>query len=299
MRLTRYAAWLATSVAACSRAPEDNVAASAQMDASSGPTVGGTSIEFGRNTYGSDDAVLHDVPTGGTLFSVWTKIPDPGPVPWSRGNMDVYVLYADSWHIRCLTGNGAATSATSASFNANSMLFVDPSGDWVDDYSYYLGSELPEAQVVGWIWAAWQVVVDSNSFTIRQWLKYGLDGPVFAAGESNVTLADIRTTLVNERSFPAAEAAAWIPTDATSFQVGKDNGYLIHARMEATSTLPTLARLEQIARRSAADSAAWADYELTWLDGSPSLKDRSGHAHDLSLDTGATLYQGPAGPAFP
>jgi hypothetical protein len=213
--------------------------------------------------------------------------------------MDVYVLYGANWHIRGLTGNASATSTTSTTFNANSMLFVDPVGEWVDDYSYYLGTELPEAQTVGWVWAAWQVVVDSSAFTIRQWLKFGLDGPVFAAGESNVTLADIRTTLVNERSFPTAEAAAWIPTDATSFQVGKDNGYLIHARMEATNAPPTLAHLEQIAHASAADATAWADYELTWIDGGPSLKDRSGHAHDLSIDTGGRLYQGLAGPAFP
>jgi hypothetical protein len=269
------------------------------MDASSGPTVGGTSIEFGRNTYGSDDAVLHDVPTGGTLFSVWTKIPDPGPAPWSRGNMDVYVLYADSWHIRCLTGNGAATSATSASFNANSMLFVDPSGDWVDDYSYYLGTELPEAQVVGWIWAAWQVVVDSNSFTIRQWLKYGLDGPVLAAGESHPTLDDIRSTLVSERAFSGTQAAAWVPSAAIGFQVGKDNGYLTHARMEATNAMPSLEHLDEIARASAADPAAWADYELTWINGGPNLKDRSGHGRDLSIATDGRLFPGPAGPAFP
>jgi hypothetical protein len=278
-------------------APRDG-SGSIENDGSPGPTLGGTSIEFGRTAFGSDDAVRHDVPAGGTLFSVWTKIPDPGAIPWSRGNMDVYVLYGANWHIRCLTGNGMATSTTNATLNANSMLFIDPTGDWVDDYSYYLGTGLPSAQVVDWVWAAWQVVVDSNSFTIRQWLKYGIDGQVFAAGESNPTLADIRATLVNERGFPAAQAASWIPTDATSFEVGKDNGYLIHARVEATNITPTLAHLDQVARAGAADGAAWADYELTWINGGPNLKDRSGHARDLSIDTSGTLYQGPTGPAF-
>jgi hypothetical protein len=272
--------------------------ASAQRDASGGPTLGGRSIEFGRTLYGTDDAVRADVPTGGTLFSVWTKVPDPGPIPWTRGNMDVYVLYGANWHIRCLTGNGAATSTANATLNANSMLFVDPSGEWVDDYSYYLGTGLPAATVVGWVWAAWQVVQDSNSFTIREWLKFGIDGQVFAAGQSNPTLADVRTTLVNQRGFPASQAAAWVPSGAISFQVGKDNGNLIHARIEATNAMPTLAHLDEIARASAADTTAWADYELTWVDGAANLKDRSGHARDLSIDTGGTLYQGPAGPAF-
>jgi hypothetical protein len=69
--------------------------------------------------------------------------------------------------------------------------------------------------------------------------------------------------------------------------------------MEATNAVPTLAHLDQIARASAADTTSWADYELTWVNGRPNLVDRSGHARDLSIDTGGTLYQGPAGPSFP
>lgn len=68
--------------------------------------------------------------------------------------------------------------------------------------------------------------------------------------------------------------------------------------MEATNATPTLAHLDQIARATAADTTAWGDYELTWINGGPNLKDRSGHARDLSIDTAGTLYQGPAGPAF-
>jgi hypothetical protein len=68
--------------------------------------------------------------------------------------------------------------------------------------------------------------------------------------------------------------------------------------MEATNATPSLTHLDQVARASAADGTAWADYELTWSNGVPNLKDRSGHGRDLSLDTGGTLYQGPAGPSF-
>jgi hypothetical protein len=212
--------------------------------------------------------------------------------------MDDYVLYGQNWYMRCLTGNSSAASATSASFNANSMLFADPSGTWVNDYSYYLNTAMTESQVRGWVWAAWQVVVNANSFTIRQWLKFGLNGAVVAAGESNPTFTEIRSALVSMRGFTASRAAAWVPGDATSFHVGKDNGYLTHARMAATSATPTLAALDTIARANAADTSAWADYELVWVNGAPNLSDRSGHGRNLSIEAGGTLYAGPAGPAF-
>ena len=89
-----------------------------------------------------------------------------------------------------------------------------------------------------------------------------------------------------------------MPSDATHFQVGKDDGYLTHARMAALSSTPTLAALDAIARANAADTAAWADYELTWVNGSANLTDRSGHGRDLALESGGAVHAGPAGPAF-
>jgi hypothetical protein len=276
-----------------------NSSDSISITVTSSAPAAGASIEYGRRLYGTDDSLRNDAPSGGTLFSVWTKIPDPGSTyPWSRGNMDDYVLYGQNWYMRCLTGNSSAASATSASFNANSMLFADPSGTWVNDYSYYLNTAMTESQVRGWVWAAWQVVVNANSFTIRQWLKFGLNGAVVAAGESNPTFTEIRSALVSMRGFTASQAAAWVPGDATSFHVGKDNGYLTHARMAATSATPTLAALDTIARANAADTSAWADYELVWVNGAPNLSDRSGHGRNLSIEAGGTLYAGPAGPAF-
>jgi hypothetical protein len=256
------------------------------------------SIEVGRVQFGNDYTTLGDVPSGGTLFSVWAKIPDPGPIPWSRGNMDDYVLSGTNWHVRCLTGNGSADSPTDATLNANSMLFVDPSNTWVDDYSYYFQAGYTDAQLRGWVWAAWQIILNADSFTIRQWLKVGMGAPVIAAGESNPTFAEIRATLVSKRGFTAAQAAAWVPGPATSFRVGSDHGYLAHARMGATSAVPSLTELDTIAKANAADTSAWADYEFNWANGAPNLSDRSGHDRNLSLRPGGTLYQGPAGPAF-
>jgi hypothetical protein len=248
-----------------------------------------SALEVGRAD--PDHAVRADVPAGGTLFSVWTKIPDPGfKYPWSRGNMDVYVLSGPSWHMRCLVGNSSATSPTRASYNANSMIFADPAGTWAGDYSYYqTEATLTDATVRGWIWAAWQLVVDRGLMTVRQWLKFGVDGAVFAAGESAPTFESLRAEIVSNGGSPA-DAMAWTPTDATHFQVGSDHGYLFHARIEARSTAPELSELEAIARNTAPDPSAWADYLFGWQDGAANLADQSGHGRDLQLAPGGALF---------
>jgi hypothetical protein len=269
------------------------------------PTDAGTTstdrstIEFGRKLWGSDHATRAGVPAGGTLFSVWTKIPDPGSsYPWSRGNMDAYVLSGNNWYFRCLVGNSSARSPTNARYNANTMLFANPGETWIADYSYYESGEgHPEAPYRDWVWVAWQVLVGKDAFTIRQWLKLGIDGEVFAAGESSPTFAEARAILV-ENGWSQSAAAAWTPGEATSFQVGKDDGFLSHARMMARTTLPALTELDAIARRDAADPSAWADYRLAFANGKPDLSDRSGNGRDLTLANGGTLYEGPPGPAF-
>jgi len=265
---------------------------------SSGPTTG-PSIEVARTQWGNDYVTRPDAPQGGTLFSVWTKIPDPGTsYPWSRGNMDVYVLRGSGWHIRFIVGNSSANSSTDARYNANSMLFADPAGTWVADYSYYeSGGGHAEAPYRDWVWAAWQVVVSNGSFTLRQWLKLGPSGAVFAAGTSTVTFDEVRTILTS-KGWSAADAAAWSPSDATDFQVGYEHGYLTRARMEARSTVPTLAELETIARHTTPDAATWADYPFVWSNGAADLHDQSGHGRNLLPRSGGTLYQGVAGPSL-
>ena len=123
-----------------------------------------SSIEVGRTPWGPDHAGRPDVPAGGTLFSVWMKIPDPSPTyPWSRGDMDAYVLSGANWHLRCLGGNSSAKSPTSARYNANCMVFADPQGTWAGDYAFYESDyTLTDATVRGWVWVAWQVVVNGT-----------------------------------------------------------------------------------------------------------------------------------------
>jgi uncharacterized repeat protein (TIGR02543 family) len=272
------------------------------------------SVEFGADAtqpISLDQCTYAEAPKGGTLFSVWTKVPD------GRGivthNIDVYVLKSANWRMRCIVGNLNYPTDPKAGvlYNANSMLFVDDTYDiWAGDYSYYQTADadaMTEATVTGWVWAAWQVIVNTDSITIRQWLKFGLDGELIYR-ESTPTFKEIRDFLGvyanneyyynNNLMWSSDKIAAWTPSDAVSFQVGKENVYLCHARMDKMSTKPTDAELNAIARDMALHSAAWADYELNWTNGAPNLTDRSGNSRDLTLTSGGTLYKGAVGPAF-
>ena len=262
------------------------------------------SIEFGRKQFGSDYAQQNSVPAGGTLFSVWTKIPDPGTTyPWHRGNMDVYYLIGQNWYLRCLVGNMGVNSPTDASYNANSMLFgnkgnaLNDGGTWIADYTPYWEPGLREAPLRDWVWAAWQVVVNADSFTLRQWLKVGITGAVFAAGESHPTFAEVRPVLV-QNGWKQAQVNSWVPADAIAFQIGSDNGYLTHARMVGRNTIPTLAELDAMARNAAPDPSMWGDYALEWVNGAADLRDRGGKNHHLTLPSKGTLYPGPEGPRW-
>ena len=249
------------------------------------------SLEAGRQEYGSDYGFLTSAPSGGSLISMWTRIPDPGAAPWSRGNMDVHTLFGADWYFRCLVGNSNSAGA----LNANSMLFARSDNTWIGDYSYYSDNGWTEDQVKGWIWAAWQVIIGASSIIIRQWLKVGESGSVFAAGESEITFTDARAVLV-ANGWSQAAADAWIPGQPNRFHIGGDNGYICHARVQAISTTPTLSALDAISNLNSADSTAWGDYRFGWVDGAADLSDRSGNNRNLS--TGGTLYQGLTGPVL-
>ena len=258
----------------------------------------GMSIEVGRTLYGTDYAVRADAPTGGLLFSVWTRVPDDTPAgyPWSRGNMDVFVLNGADWSMRALVANMVADDVDNVHYNANAMLFASSPYTWIHDYTYYLSIPfIPVSQAFDWVWVAWYVDVESDTFHMYQWLQYGADGSVFAAGEDHISFATLRTELVaNGWTVPAANA--WVPAQPTSFQVGLENGFLTHARMEARASAPSLAQLQAIVDATTPDTSAWGDWPFVWSDGAADLDDVSGNGRDLSIETGGTLYQGPATP---
>lgn len=267
------------------------------------------SIEFGRDN-SRDYCDTLQAPSGGTLFSIWTKIPDDlsqyTKYGWLRGNMTEYTLYGENWVVMCLVGNIYRYEDYGEDgyvYNANTMLGFD--NIWGGDYSYYQRPEwqqAPASLVSGWVWAAWQIIVGQDSMTFRQWLKFGVDGDVIEAGEDTVSFDAIRQFAMdpkyNKVPLTQEQAMAWTPTDATKYQIGYDHGYACHARLEARNTKPTLAELEAISKLNEADTSAWADYELNWVDGAPNLLDRSNHGFTLVLHDGGTLYEGVAGPIF-
>jgi hypothetical protein len=143
---------------------------------------------------------------------------------------------------------------------------------------------------------------------MRQWVKFGLDGPVMPAGnqkyDSNFNYIGPLYPLGEDTS----NVLGFVPSNPSSFRLGHDNtyeghntpsnSYLCHARLEARNTKPTLTELDAIARANVSDPTAWGDWELNWTANAPNLSDRSGHGNNLSIQPGGALYQGVPGPAF-
>lgn len=274
------------------------------------------SLEFDRTAYGNDHLISQAAPSGGVLFSVWTRLPADWTA-WGH-NMDTFVLRGSNWNLRCLVGNVTADLQT---YNANTMLFnkkVDDFAMWAGDYSFYMntrpefGHVLSPSQMTGWVWVAWQVVVGTDAITIRQWLKFGPAAPVVAAGESVVTFAALRnflldpknndwfynTTSGQSRLTSASDIQAWVPSDAQTFQIGRDHSNLWKARLDARSAKPSLADLEALAAGTEPVTTAWGAWNLEWSNSAPDFADRSGHNHELSLPAGGVLYPAQTAPTL-
>ena len=180
------------------------------------------SLEFARSAGEKDCSATVKAPPGGSLFSVWTKVPNMSPhdysgdsdYDWIHHNMTVYVLKGTNWYVWALVGN-VRRSPGGYVYNANTMLFIGDTGAYAGDYSYYQmaqADEVPFSTVSGWVWVAWQVVVNAdNSMIFRQWLKFGPEGKVFKAWESgkdSASLDAIRTYARDNGKMSAEEAAA-------------------------------------------------------------------------------------------
>jgi hypothetical protein len=273
------------------------------------------SLDFGHTSGSNDfcnDVTLDNDFGNGVLFSVWTKITQTIESGETRGNMNILRIYGDNWGLICLDGNIGQNEDGTARYNANFMLELNNTyvGDFCTYYS--LATEnisLEDAN--GWVWVAWQVVVNSDkSMTLRQWLKFGVKGSVFPAGYWNDTdipgeeilIAD--TTSIEGWSIPDT----FIPSIPRSIRIGDDNtysgvntpsnSYLYHARLAPCATKPTLEELEAIAVLTSADTTAWGDWELNWLNETANISDRSGNKHDLTIQSGGALYQGAIAPEF-
>ena len=271
------------------------------------------SLEFGHTTSHSDYCAqmnLSDDFGNGFLFSIWTKITQTIEPGGTRGNMNILRIYGDNWGLICLDGNIGQNADGTARYNANFML--DLNSTYIGDFCTYYS--LPTENISmddanGWVWVAWQVVVNADkSMTLRQWLKFGVDGIVIPAGYWNDTdvpgeeILIAGTTSVEGWNIPDT----FDPSKPRSFRIGDDNtwsgvntpsnSYLYHARLYARTTKPTINELNAIALATFADTGAWGDWMLEWKDGAADLTDESGHGNDLSLQPGGILYMGAQAP---
>lgn len=272
--------------------------------ATRGGGVPADSIEFGRTAYGNDYVGRPDAPTGGTLFMVWSRIPETiadQTFPFVRGNQEIYQLYCGNWYVRCVTGNMTVPSADSTAcyFNANSMIFAngaavsEPNDTYLGDYSYMGQGGLSVPQMQGFNFTAWYVENTGSEITVTLWTKFA-DGSFYGPYVSTVTLAAFRSACEGA-GWSALHAAAFTPdTNAVSFAVAPAAGYNTHARMLQVTGQPSDATVLALSNDLTADPSAWGDWQLTWdADlGAADLSDRSGHSRPLILRPGGTLYQG-------
>lgn len=253
--------------------------------------------------WGQDYLRRNDSPSGGVLFTHWTKIRNPiGPYPVIKGNDETFNLYGSNWTMRCVGGNINAPAVNNCGYNANAMMIADgsafgqPAGNWLGDIAYLQDTGLPTSRVEGWVFIAWQILIGVSDVTVNQWVKYA-GQPVSGPQSSTVTIAQLRQWAENNGWAPGS-AVNWTPSAPTHFTIGtindNCNAYYTRARLYARSTLPSNSEIEAIAANSGADLTAWGDWQLTWdtVGAAPILTDRSGNGRNLSVAPGGSVNQG-------
>ena len=205
--------------------------------------------------------------------------------------------------VQCVTDNTNVTSASAATFNANSMIFGTAGASvdiYANDYSLLLDTAPTEAVAQGWNFVAWHIYVNGASdIVISQKVLY--DGQsTFQTTSSTVTIASLRT-LLNTNS-ATSNFNAWTPGAVSRFILASDTNStagpfnLTRCRVDQISAMPSDATLLTISANGLADTTVWADYSHEWISGAADLTDRSGHGRNLTLN--GTLYQGVVSPAY-
>jgi hypothetical protein len=268
-----------------------------------------TSLEFGHTTSHNDYCAPTTLPEdfgNGFLFTVWTRITNIITTGTHRGNQNILRITGANWELICLDGNLSVFDSGYARYNSNFML--GSGNGWIGDFCTYYSSEaeqIPLSAANGWVWVAWQVVLNSDkTMTLRQWIKFGFDGTVYPAGYWNDTdvpgeeTVAAGTTSVEGWDIPAD----FSPGPFTSFRIGDDNtwsgdntpssSWICLARLYALSSKPTIQELDTIAMNTAADTSAWGDWALCWRNGAADISDRSGNGHHLTMQEGGELTEG-------
>lgn len=269
-----------------------------------------TSLEFGHTTSHNDYCAPMTLPGdfgNGFLFTVWTRITNVITPGTYRGNQNILRITGSNWELICLDGNLGVLESGYARYNSNFML-GGADGTWIGDFCTYYSLESEQVSLSaanGWVWAAWQVVLNGDgTMTLRQWLKFGIDGTVYPAGHwSDTDGPGEETVIAGTKSVEGWNVPAdFSPGPIESFRLGDDNtwsgentpssSWLCMARLYARSDRPTAEELDAIAVNTAADASAWGDWELCWKNGTADISDRSGHGHHLEMQQGGELTEG-------
>lgn len=240
-------------------------------------------------------------PTTGVLITMWVQVPTPiTAYPTSRGNEEFVRINFGNWYIRAICMNGTTNSSSTAVAQNNTMLFCDGTAvsegadSWAGDHTYWTDSGMPVANINGWVFCAVQASIDgSSNITLRQWIRYG-SGSMSAVHEDIISLSTLRSDLQTNAAWTSAHANAYTPNSTISgIQVNGGDGsdlYVTSCRVYDQTTDPGTTALAAIANNLAADTSAWADWQLDWT-GSPDLTDRSGNSRALT-SAGGTVSAG-------
>lgn len=244
-------------------------------------------------------------PPNGMLFSVWGKRNDQiSTFPFTGGNHEFLNFYFGNWYLRVVGWNCIANSSgdTDCWWNSNSMIIADgtsvgeAASSYAGDYTWLGENGHTVSQLNGWVFHAFQAWNDSanSQIILRMWVKFAgssVQGPY----TTTLTYTQMRTDLVNNGGWTQVHADAWTPSSTvTGLSVGSNydtvKNYFIHGRVESNTGTPSNSYIESIAALTAADTGAWADWELNWTGGAANLTDRSGNGRTLT--TGSTFTQG-------
>jgi hypothetical protein len=260
------------------------------------------------HTTSNDYVSLDSAPTGGLLVALWGQPPAmTGAYPHARGNFSLMDLLGTGFRVIGLTANLEIDTeyVNGGKYNANTMAYAEDGGSgngYINDYTAFAtNGDVSERSAIGPQFYAVQVVVGGSSVTLRQWTKPG-KGAAIRYNVDTKTFTELRTDLLAQvpgNGWTTARANAWSPSDISSVILGSilngDSPYygdMTRARIYAMSSEPTLAWIDALSLRDAADTNAWADYALEWKNGSADLTDRSGNGRNLSLHSGGSLLQG-------
>jgi hypothetical protein len=232
----------------------------------------------GNNNILQLSAAVPDI-TAGVLLTCWTKNPVHTAYPYSEPNKYPFTVKGTNWGIWCVTGNMFATnSPTDSYFNQNVTVLG------IGDYMGYITQVAAEDQYIGWVFSAWQFIVDgTNGIVMRQWVKFGVGSP-FVYNEVTITVASYQSLTSQPTWTPGALSSIGIGGDV---QTGDANVFsMTHMKVFSRSTKPTEAEINAIALQTSVDTSAWGDYLMEWVSGAADISDRSGNSRNLSVGLG-------------